>query len=86
MGERCSEGLAGPVALADGAVPSKMLCLNQVVLLRLRFAGPLMPIGTGATIACSVLPVLAYRPFDGTDAAVADLNEVEIELTRYAPD
>ena len=25
-------------------------------------------------------PALAYRPFDGTDAAVADLHEVEIEL------
>jgi hypothetical protein len=62
-----------------------MFSLNQAALLRLRFAGPLMPIGTGATIACSVLPVLPYRPFDGTDAA-ADLNEVEIELTRYAPD
>lgn len=25
-------------------------------------------------------PALAYRPFDGTDAAVADLHEVEVEL------
>ena len=25
-------------------------------------------------------PALAYRPFDGTDAAVAGLNEVEVEL------
>ena len=25
-------------------------------------------------------PVSAYRPFNGTDAAVADLKEVEIEL------
>jgi hypothetical protein len=25
-------------------------------------------------------PALAYRPFDGTDAAVADVHEVEIEL------
>jgi hypothetical protein len=25
-------------------------------------------------------PAAAYRPFDGTDAAVADLNQVEIEL------
>ena len=27
-----------------------------------------------------VAPALAYRPFDGTDAAVADLGEVEIEF------
>lgn len=26
---------------------------------------------------------LAYRPFDGTDAAVADVNETEIELQPY---
>ena len=26
------------------------------------------------------VPALAYRPFDGTDAAVADLGEVEIEF------
>lgn len=25
-------------------------------------------------------PAAAYRPFDGTDAAVADLGQVEIEL------
>ncbi len=31
-------------------------------------------------LATSATPVLAYRPFDGTDAAVADVNEVEIEF------
>jgi hypothetical protein len=30
-------------------------------------------------IFCSA-PAFAYRPFDGTDAAVADFGEVEIEL------
>jgi hypothetical protein len=35
----------------------------------------------GAVALCGVArPAAAYRPFDGTDAAVADLNEVEIEL------
>jgi hypothetical protein len=29
---------------------------------------------------CSSCPAVAYRPFDGTDAAVAELGEVEIEL------
>jgi hypothetical protein len=28
-------------------------------------------------------PALAYRPFDGTDAAVADVNETEIELQPF---
>jgi hypothetical protein len=52
----------------------------RVVLRRLRSAGALMLVGAGATMAFSTLPALAYRPFDGTDAAVADVNEVEIEL------
>ena len=30
-----------------------------------------------------VRPASAYRPFDGTDAGVADLNEIEIELQPY---
>jgi hypothetical protein len=35
----------------------------------------------GAMALCLVVrPAVAYRPFDGTDAAVANLNEVEIEL------
>jgi hypothetical protein len=35
----------------------------------------------GAVALCVVArPAAAYRPFDGTDAAVANLNEVEIEL------
>ena len=40
--------------------------------------------GVGAIIGIVVLfaasPASAYRPFDGTDAAVADLGEVEIEF------
>jgi hypothetical protein len=35
----------------------------------------------GAVLICLLAwPAAAYRPFDGTDAAVADLNQVEIEL------
>jgi hypothetical protein len=39
-------------------------------------------IGWAGAVALFVVarPAAAYRPFDGTDAAVADLNEVEIEL------
>jgi hypothetical protein len=36
-----------------------------------------------ATVAFFASPALAYRPFDGTDAAVADLNEIEIELMPF---
>jgi hypothetical protein len=43
----------------------------------------MMLIGTGTTIACSALAALAYRPFDGTDAAVTDPNEIEIELQPF---
>jgi hypothetical protein len=45
-------------------------------------AGVLIGIGhSGAVMIClSAQPAAAYRPFDGTDAAVANLNEVEIEL------
>lgn len=32
-------------------------------------------------LACVAAPAWAYRPFDGTDAAVADINELEIEFS-----
>jgi len=36
---------------------------------------------TGAVVICLFAwPAAAYRPFDGTDAAVADVNEIEVEL------
>ena len=41
-------------------------------------------VGVGVIVGIVVLfaasPASAYRPFDGTDAAVADLGEVEIEF------
>ena len=46
-----------------------------------------LSLGTGSAIAAVLClyaqPASAYRPFDGTDAAVADLNEVEIELQPF---
>jgi hypothetical protein len=43
-----------------------------------------LSLGTGGAIAAVLClyaqPASAYRPFDGTDAGVADLNEVEVEL------
>src|SRR5256885_1387393 len=35
---------------------------------------------TGALVIVAALPARAYRPFNSTDAAVADLGKVEIEL------
>jgi hypothetical protein len=45
-----------------------------------RWTGLLVGIAGAVVICLFAQPAAAYRPFDGTDAAVADLNEVEIEL------
>ncbi|MGO8907875.1 MAG: hypothetical protein ACLQDM_00865 [Bradyrhizobium sp.] len=47
-----------------------------------RLAGLAVGIGRAAAVAICLFawPAAAYRPFDGTDAGVANLNEVEIEL------
>src|SRR5690349_22840896 len=43
--------------------------------------GPLAVVAlAGIVIAAWVSPASAYRPFDGTDAAVADPGEMEVEL------
>jgi hypothetical protein len=49
---------------------------------RLGAARPVILV-SNAIIALSTGPAFAYRPFDGTDAAVADMNEVEIELQPF---
>jgi hypothetical protein len=46
-------------------------------------AGPSALTGAAAIISLLVSPALAYRPFDGTDAAVADVKEVEIEFQPF---
>ena len=45
-------------------------------------SSPLLLIGCAVAVGVCFYawPALAYRPFDGTDAAVAGLNEVEVEL------
>jgi hypothetical protein len=55
---------------------------NRIRARRGRLPGLLVGIGrAGAVVICLFAwPAAAYRPFDGTDAAVAALNEVEIEL------
>jgi hypothetical protein len=67
------------LALADVAVTLMMSLEREghAYLTRLIFA-----IGWAGVVALCVVapPALAYRPFDGTDAGVANLDEVEIEL------
>jgi hypothetical protein len=53
---------------------------NRKRTLHSRLAGLLVGIGGAVAICLFAWPAAAYRPFDGTDAAVAGLNEVEVEL------
>jgi hypothetical protein len=54
---------------------------RQQKRMRARSAWLSAGIGAGVVAVCLLAtPAAAYRPFDGTDAAVAGLNEVEIEL------
>jgi hypothetical protein len=62
--------MAGPLAMADVTVrrgAPTIYCRSAVL------AG-------AVALSLFAQPAAAYRPFDGTDAAVANLNEVEIEL------
>src|SRR6266852_131587 len=46
-----------------------------------RFSSALAPaVAAGVAVAALSTTALAYRPFDGTDAAVAGVKEVEIEF------
>jgi hypothetical protein len=81
--ESGAEIMAGSLALADVAVIGMARSeQNRSRTLHSRLTGLVAAIGRiGAVVICLfVQPAAAYRPFDGTDAAVADLNQVEIEL------
>jgi hypothetical protein len=93
MGDRRPEGVARPFPLAHVEVRVQMSAQKGIAVRR---RGPARPpnltgalltgtllIGAAAIIAVLVTPALAYRPFDGTDAAVANLNEVEIEFQPF---
>jgi hypothetical protein len=82
MGDCCPEVLARPFSVAHVAV-SSMFAPKTIIAPRANLAGPLIRIGAGAIVAFFASPALAYRPFDGTDAAVADVNEVEIEFQPF---
>ncbi len=76
MGENGIGIVAGSLPLEDVAVTRDV----NPVTHHGRWVGLLVEIAGAVTICLCAQPAAAYRPFDGTDAAVADLNEVEIEL------
>jgi hypothetical protein len=78
VGEGCAGVVAGSLALADVAVTRDVIAVAH----HGRLTGLLVGIGRAGAVAICLFaqPAAAYRPFDGTDAAVAGVNEVEIEL------
>jgi hypothetical protein len=76
MGENGAGVMAGSLALAYVAVTQDVAPVAR----HGRCAGLLVGIAGTVAICLFAQPAAAYRPFDGTDAAVANLNEVEIEL------
>ena len=80
MGDRGPQDLAGTFAVADAmsvAMPASPATAAP------RRPGALAAFGACAALALSAAPATAYRPFDGTDGAVADLNQVEIEYQAF---
>jgi hypothetical protein len=78
MGGSGPEIVARPLAVAH-AVNMAMPALRIVGPGR---AGLAVALAAGS-LAFATTPAAAYRPFDGTDAAVADLHEVEIEYQSF---
>jgi hypothetical protein len=78
MGENGAGVVAGSLTVADVAVTRDGIPVAH----HGRLAGLVVGIGrAGAVVICLLAqPAAAYRPFDGTDAAVADEGEVEIEF------
>src|ERR1700729_1939494 len=77
MGEDRAGVMAGSLALADVAVMGMTWPKHTR---HIRLTRLIVGIGGAGAICLFAHPAAAYRPFDGTDAAVADLNQVEIEL------
>jgi len=80
MGGGGAEVVARPLAVADAV--SIAMALSRIIVGQGR-AGTLVIVAAGAALALAAAPASAYRPFDGTDAAVADLHEVEIEYQSF---
>jgi len=81
MGDRSPQELAGPVTVADAMTP--MPVPSTTAAPRRARTRALAAFGACAVLALSAAPADAYRPFDGTDGAVADLNQVEIEYQAF---
>jgi hypothetical protein len=77
MGEDRAGVMAGSLALADVAVMGMTWPKHTR---HIRLTRLIVGIGGAVAICLFAWPAAAYRPFDGTDAAVAGLNEVEVEL------
>ena len=73
MGEGGAGILAGSLTLANVAM--KRARRTERFLVAAGFAA--------LALGLAVRPASAYRPFDGTDAAVADVNETEVELQPF---
>jgi hypothetical protein len=76
VGEGSAAIVAGSLTLADVA-------LRRAMAGRRNCSSSLQNGSAVFLVVASCLlsrPALAYRPFDGTDAAVAGLNEIEVEL------
>lgn len=76
--------MAGSFALANVAMKREKR-LQGLPITRSRCGSLFRPsAATGCVIVLAIClgirPASAYRPFDGTDAAVADVNETEVEL------
>ena len=81
MGKNSTGVVVRSLALADVAVTRDV----NPVTYHGRWAGLVVGIAGAVAICLCAQPAAAYRPFDGTDAAVANLNEVEIELQPAGP-
>jgi hypothetical protein len=76
MGKNSTGVMVRSLALADVAVTRDV----NPVTYHGRWAGLVVGIAGAVVICLFAQPAAAYRPFDGTDAAVADEGEVEIEF------
>src|SRR6478752_1656348 len=73
-GDASNRNLRGGAMTRDGNSGASLLFCKRASR---RIAAGLV---VGLCAAGWALPAAAYRPFDGTDAAVADVGEVEVEL------
>jgi hypothetical protein len=64
-------------------VIAKTMTGKTIAARRRSLAGSSTLVGAAALVSLLPSPALAYRPFDGTDAAVADVKEVEIEFQPF---